>query len=38
MGDESLPIVGRILGHTQIQTTARYDHLATVPCKKHPNG
>ena len=25
---ESLPMIGRILGHTQIQTTARYAHLA----------
>ena len=25
---ESLPMVGRILGHTQAQTTARYSHLA----------
>ena len=25
---ESLPMIGRLLGHTQIQTTARYAHLA----------
>ena len=25
---ESLPAIGRILGHTEIQTTARYAHLA----------
>ena len=25
---ESLPMIGKILGHTQIQTTARYAHLA----------
>ena len=25
---ESLPMVGKILGHTQAQTTARYAHLA----------
>ena len=25
---ESLPIIGRLLGHTKIQTTARYAHLA----------
>ena len=28
MGGESPPMVGRILGHTQAQTTARYAHLA----------
>ena len=25
---ESLPMIGKILGHTQLQTTARYAHLA----------
>ena len=25
---ESLPIIGKLLGHTQVQTTARYAHLA----------
>ena len=25
---ESLPMVGKLLGHTQVQTTARYAHLA----------
>ena len=25
---ESLPMIGRLLGHTQVQTTARYAHLA----------
>ena len=25
---ESLPMIGRQLGHTQVQTTARYAHLA----------
>ena len=34
MGGESLPMVGRILGHTQAQTTARYAHLADDPCRK----
>ncbi|MBU0823809.1 MAG: tyrosine-type recombinase/integrase [Alphaproteobacteria bacterium] len=24
----SLPIIGKLLGHTQVQTTARYAHLA----------
>ena len=31
MGGESLPMVGRILGHNQAQTTARYAHLADDP-------
>ena len=34
MGGESLPMVGRILGHTQAQTTARYAHLADDPLRK----
>ena len=25
---ESLPVIGKLLGHTQVQTTARYAHLA----------
>ena len=25
---ESLPMIGKLLGHTQIETTARYAHLA----------
>ena len=28
---ESLPIIGKLLGHTQVQTTARYAHLANNP-------
>ncbi len=31
MAGESLPTVGKILGHTQAQTTARYAHLADDP-------
>ena len=31
MTGESLPTVGKILGHTQAQTTARYAHLADDP-------
>ena len=31
MGGESLPMVEKILGHTQAQTTARYAHLADHP-------
>jgi len=30
---EGLPMIGRLLGHTQIQTTARYAHLADDPIK-----
>jgi site-specific recombinase XerD len=25
---QSLPMIGKLLGHTQVQTTARYAHLA----------
>ena len=28
---ESLPMIGKLLGHTQVQTTARYAHLAADP-------
>ncbi len=34
MGGESLPMVGRIRGHTQAQTTARYAHLADDPLER----
>ena len=34
MVGESLPMVGRILGHTKAQTTARYAHLADDPLQK----
>jgi integrase len=30
---EGLPMIGKLLGHTQIQTTARYAHLADTPIK-----
>jgi integrase len=30
---ESLPMIGKLLGHTQVQTTARYAHLAANPVK-----
>jgi len=33
----SLPIVGRLLGHTQPQTTARYAHLADNPLRDAAN-
>lgn len=29
----SLPMIGKLLGHTQVQTTARYAHLAADPVK-----
>lgn len=31
---EGLPMIGKLLGHTQIQTTARYAHLAADPVKQ----
>ena len=30
---ESLPMIGKLLGHTQVQTTARYAHLAADPVR-----
>ena len=30
---ESLPMIGKLLGHTQVQTTARYAHLASDTVK-----
>jgi integrase len=30
----SLPMIGKLLGHTQAQTTARYAHLAADPIKQ----
>ena len=30
---EGLPMIGKLLGHTQVQTTARYAHLARDPIK-----
>ena len=30
---ESLPMIGKLLGHTQVQTTARYAHLANESIK-----
>jgi integrase len=30
---ETLPMIGKLLGHTQVQTTARYAHLAADPVK-----
>lgn len=33
----SLPVVGRLLGHTQAQTTQRYAHLADDPLREAAN-
>lgn len=33
-GGHSLPLVGRLLGHTQASTTQRYAHLADDPLRK----
>ncbi len=30
----SLPVIGKLLGHTQAATTARYAHLSDDPLKK----
>jgi integrase len=30
---QGLPMIGKLLGHTQVQTTARYAHLAAVPVR-----
>jgi len=30
---EGLPMIGKLLGHTQVQTTARYAHFANDPVK-----
>ena len=30
---QGLPMIGKLLGHTQVQTTARYAHLAADPIK-----
>ena len=30
---KALPMIGKLLGHTQVQTTARYAHLASDTVK-----
>jgi integrase len=30
---QGLPMIGKLLGHTQVATTARYAHLASDPVK-----
>ena len=34
---EGLPMIGKLLGHTQVQTTARYAHLSNDPVKSAAN-
>ena len=34
---EGLPMIGKLLGHAQVQTTARYAHLADDPVKAAAN-
>ncbi len=34
---EGLPMIGKLLGHTQVQSTARYAHLANDPVKSAAN-
>ncbi len=34
---QSLPMIGKLLGHTQVQTTARYAHLANQPVLQAAN-
>jgi len=33
-GGQGLPMIGKLLGHTQVQTTARYAHLAADPVRE----
>ncbi len=37
MAGHSLPMIGKLLGHTQAQTTARYAHLADAITRKASN-
>ena len=34
---EGLPMIGKLLGHNKVQTTARYAHLANDPLKAAAN-
>lgn len=36
-GGEHLPMIGKMLGHSQVQTTARYAHLAEDPVRVATN-
>ena len=35
--DEGLPMIGKLLGHNKVQTTARYAHVANDPVKSAAN-
>jgi integrase len=35
---QGLPMIGELLGHTQVQSTARYAHLATDPVRSAAEG
>ena len=37
LGGEGLPMIGKLLGHIQVQTTARYAHLANDLVKAAAN-
>ena len=34
---QGLPMIGKFFGHTQVQTTVRYAHLAADPVKEAAN-
>jgi site-specific recombinase XerD len=34
---QGLPMIGKLLGHSQVQTTARYAHLAGDPVRQAAN-
>jgi site-specific recombinase XerD len=34
---QGLPMIGKLLGHSQVQTTARYAHLAGDPVREAAN-
>jgi integrase len=36
-GGQGLPMIGKLLGHSQVQTTARYAHLAGDPVRAAAN-
>jgi len=36
-GGQGRPMIGKLLGHTQVQTTARYAHLTADPVRNAAN-